>query len=68
MVFRRWIMWVCATALVAGVVMRWVGMPLSGWVISVSAAVLAFAFVAPAMGGRMREDPRSPLGRAHWGD
>ena len=58
----------CVLALLVGIVMRWIGVAYSGWVISLSGALLVFLFLLPAMGGRMREPPDSAYRRAPWGD
>jgi hypothetical protein len=68
MTLRKALMWICAAGLLAGVVMRRVGLPHWGWVVCVSGGALAFLFLLPAMGARSREPSDSPSRRVHWGD
>ena len=60
MKLRRLLMWYCALMLLAGLVMRWMGVDHAGWVIGGCLAVLVFVFLVPVMGERSRQPPDAP--------
>jgi hypothetical protein len=66
MKLRSVLMWFSAWVLLAGLVMRWMGVGPSGWVIAVGAGSLVFLFLLPAMGERSRQPADSPDRRANW--
>jgi hypothetical protein len=49
-----------------GIVLRLAGLPVPAWVLVATAAVLAFVFILPALGGRMHEPESSAFKKAPW--
>jgi Flp pilus assembly protein TadB len=53
--------------LIIGLLLRLAGLPVPAWALLVTAALLVFVFILPALGGRMHEPEGSPLKKAPWG-
>jgi len=58
----------CVWVLLAGLVMRWVGIAYAGWVIGGAAGALVFGFLLSLIHERWRQPADAPERRAPWTD